>query len=63
MPSSCATKRRNRTQARDTVACESGRVLRSVLQPVLVNPHYASNGVKLGDGGASLKASRLGKPG
>lgn len=36
--------RGNRTQARDTVACGSGRVLHSVLRPVLVNPHYASQG-------------------
>jgi hypothetical protein len=41
------TMRRNRTQARDTVACVSGRVLHSVLRPVLVNPHYAP-GVKPG---------------
>jgi len=34
-------KRRNRTQARDTVACGSGRVLHWVLRPVLVDPHYA----------------------
>jgi len=33
-------RRRRRTQARDTVACGSGRVLHSVLRPVLVNPHY-----------------------
>jgi len=38
-------KREHRAQARDTVACESGRVLHSVLRPVLVNPHYAPNGV------------------
>jgi len=38
-------KREHRAQARDTVACGSGRVLHSVLRPVLVNPHYASNGV------------------
>jgi len=37
-------RRRRRTQARDTVACGSGRVLRSVLRPVLVNPHYAPSG-------------------
>jgi hypothetical protein len=36
--------RRNRTQARDTVACGSGRVLSSVLRPVLVDPHYAPTG-------------------
>jgi len=38
------TMRRNRAQARDTVACGSGRVLHSVLRPVLVNPHYTSSG-------------------
>jgi hypothetical protein len=38
------SRRRRRTQARDTVACVSGRVLRSVLRPVLVNPHYAPSG-------------------
>jgi hypothetical protein len=37
-------KRRHRTQARDTVACVTGRVLRSVLRPVYVNPRYASLG-------------------
>lgn len=55
-------KRRNRMQARDTVACRSGRVLHSVLRPVLVDPHYAPTG-QLGGGGAPLKISRLGKPG
>jgi len=55
-------KRRHRTQARDTVACGSGRVLRSVLRPVLVNPHYAPTR-QLGGGGALSKTSRLGKPG
>jgi len=34
------TKRRHRTQARDIVACVTGRVLHSVLRPVHVNPHY-----------------------
>jgi hypothetical protein len=29
------------TQARDIVACARGRVLRSVLRPVHVDPHYA----------------------
>jgi len=38
------SRRRHRTHARDTVACGSGRVLRSVLRPVLVNPHYAPLG-------------------
>jgi len=39
-----------------------GRVLRSVLRPVHVNPHYASR-VKAHEGGASESASRLGKLG
>jgi len=43
--SAYASKRRRRTQARDTVACGSGRVLRSVLRPVLVNPHYTAFGL------------------
>jgi hypothetical protein len=55
------SRRRRRTQARDTVACGSGRVLRSVLRPVLVNPHYAPSGQTAG-GGASSSVSRLGKP-
>jgi len=38
------SRRRHRAQARDIVACASGRVLRSVLRPVLVNPHYAPSG-------------------
>jgi hypothetical protein len=37
-------KRRHRTQARDIVACGSGRVLHSVLRPVHVDPRYASSG-------------------
>jgi hypothetical protein len=41
---------------------DSGRVLRSVLRPVHVNPHYAPTG-KLGGGGALSKTSRLGKLG
>jgi hypothetical protein len=44
-------------------ACEfRGRVLRSVLRPVHVNPHYASP-AKVDDGGADKLASRLGKLG
>jgi len=39
--SACATKRTHPTQAREIVACARGRVLRSVLRPVHVNPHYA----------------------
>jgi hypothetical protein len=35
------SKRRHRTQARDIVACATGRVLRSVLRPAHVDPHYA----------------------
>jgi hypothetical protein len=41
-PSACATKRTHPTQAREIVACARGRVLRSVLRPVRINPHYAS---------------------
>jgi hypothetical protein len=40
-PSACATKRMHPTQAREIVACARGRVLRSVLRPVHVDPHYA----------------------
>jgi hypothetical protein len=40
-PSACATKRTHPTQAREIVACARGRVLRSVLRPVHVDPHYA----------------------
>jgi len=39
-----------------------GRVLRSVLRPVHVNPHYAPT-AQVDGGGASESASRLGKPG
>jgi hypothetical protein len=54
-------KRRHRTQARDTVACVTGRVLRSVLRPVRVDPRYTPSG-QPGGGEALLEASRLGKP-
>jgi len=37
------------------------RVLRSVLRPVLVNPHYTRDG-QTSRGGAFVSASRLGKP-
>jgi len=37
------------------------RVLRSVLRPVLVNPHYTRGG-QTSRGGAFVSASRLGKP-
>jgi hypothetical protein len=41
-PSACATKRMHPSRAREIVASEQrGRVLRSVLRPVHVNPHYA----------------------
>jgi hypothetical protein len=50
------------TQERKTSRVLRGRVLRSVLRPVRVNPHYASLG-QLGDGGADELASRLGKLG
>jgi hypothetical protein len=43
-PSACATKRMHPTQAREIVACARGRVLRSVLRPVHVDPHYAPGG-------------------
>jgi hypothetical protein len=39
--SACATKRMHSTQAREIVRALRGRVLRSVLRPVHVNPHYA----------------------
>jgi len=39
--SACATKRMHPTQAREIVASARGRVLRSVLRPVHVDPHYA----------------------
>jgi len=39
-----------------------GRVLRSVLRPVHVNPHYAP-AAQVDGGGANESASRLGKPG
>jgi hypothetical protein len=42
--SACATKRMHPSQAREIVACARGRVLRSVLRPVHVNPHYAPRG-------------------
>jgi len=40
-PSACATKHMHPPQAREIVACDRGRVLRSVLRPVHVDPHYA----------------------
>jgi hypothetical protein len=42
--SACATKRMHPSQAREIVACAQGRVLRSVLRPVPVDPHYAPSG-------------------
>jgi hypothetical protein len=60
--SACATKRTHPTQAREIVACARGRVLRSVLRPVHVNPHYAPTGASLG-GEAFERASRLGNLG
>ena len=40
-PSACASKRMHPPQAREIVAGDRGRVLRSVLRPVHVDPHYA----------------------
>jgi hypothetical protein len=61
--SACATKHMHSTHAgKKTSHVLRGRVLRSVLRPVRVNPHYAST-VKAGDGGADELASRLGKLG
>jgi len=40
-PSAYATTRMHLSQAREIVACARGRVLRSVLRPVHVDPHYA----------------------
>jgi hypothetical protein len=54
-------RRRHPAQAREIVAGARGRVLRSVLRPVHVDPHYAPREQSPG-GGAVEVASRLGKP-
>jgi hypothetical protein len=41
--SACATKRMHPRSAREIVVAPGGRVLRSVLRPVRVNPRYASS--------------------
>jgi hypothetical protein len=49
-------------RSRDRCSYFGGRVLRSVLRPVHVDPHYAT-WAQAHVGGASESASRLGKPG
>jgi len=52
-PSACASKRMHPTHAREIVACARGRVLRSVLRPVRVDPRYAPRRKLRGWGGGS----------
>jgi len=57
----CATKRMHRRRHERSSHALGRRVLRSVLRPVRVDPHYARD-VKASRGGAFGSASRLGKP-